>query len=322
MTISNYPNGFMNGVTIRGVPLQQTQPGEVFWVNSTTVLPKGGIGASNGNKGTYQQPFSTLDYAVGQCTASRGDIIVLMPGYTETISDATSLALDVAGVAIVGLGAGSLRPTITLDTATTATIAVSAANVSIKNVIFSANFADIADLFTPTAVNFHVEDCDFVATAADMNFVEIADTGTTDNEVDGLSFLRCKWIDVDLALTSMVNVDADIDGLSVVDCYFNIGVNTNDLPIIADVAAGKDLTNLHIVGNHCIRLNDANPLLVVFADTTTTNTGIIADNFVRHLDTQGELLVTAASNIGFFNNYATAAVDKSGAILPAIDSIT
>ena len=137
--ISNYPNGFLNGVTIRGVPLQQTQPGEVFWVNSTTILAKGGVGGSDGNGGTYTKPFKTLDGAVGKTTASRGDIIVLMPGFTETVSTATALALDVAGVAVVGLGSGSLRANITLDTATTATIAVSAANISFKNVIFTAN---------------------------------------------------------------------------------------------------------------------------------------------------------------------------------------
>lgn len=320
MSTSNYPNGFLNGVSIRGVPLQQTQPGEVFWVNSTTVVTKNGVGGSNGNPGTYQKPFATLDYAVGRCTASRGDIIVLMPGYTETISTATALALDVAGIAIVGLGAGSLRPTFTLDTATTATIAVSEADISIKNCVFTANFADIAELFTPTAVNFHLEDCEFNAAAADVNFVEIVDSSTTDNQIDGLSFLRCKWIEPDLATTYLVNVDADIDGLSVVDCYLNLGVNTSDLPAIADVAAGKDLTNVNIVGNKVIRLNDANPLLVVFTDTTTTNTGIIANNFVRHLDTLGELLVTAGSNIGFFENKATAVVDLSGVILPAADA--
>ena len=102
--ISNYANGFLNGVTIRGVPLQQTHSGEVFWVNSTTVLSKGGVGASDGNRGTYTKPYSTLDFAVGQCKASRGDIIVLMPGYTETISTATALALDVAGECVHAVG--------------------------------------------------------------------------------------------------------------------------------------------------------------------------------------------------------------------------
>jgi len=319
MTISNFPNGFLNGVTIRGVPLQQTQPGEVFWVNNSGVLAKGGVGGSDGNTGTYTKPFATIDKGISSCTASRGDIVLVMPGHAETISTATALAADVAGVAVVGLGSGTLRPTLTLGTATTATIAVSAANFTFKNIIFTANFADIAELFTPTAVDFHAEDCDFNAAGADLNFVEIVDTGTTDNEVDGISFLRCSWIEPDLVTTSLLNVDADIDKLSIVDCYFNLGVNTSDLPILAVVATGKDLTNVVITGNQCIRLNDANPLLIT-ADTTTANTGIIADNFVRHLDTAAELLVTAATNIGFFDNKATAAVDASGFLLPAADS--
>ena len=261
MPITNYPNGFLNGISLRGVPILQTHPGQVYWVNGSSVPAPNGVGGADQGPGTYTRPFATLDYAVGRCVASRGDIIVIAPGHTETISSATALALDVAGIAIVGLGDGSLRPTFTLDTATTSTIAVSAANISIKNCIFTANFADIAELFTPSAVNFHCEDCLFQATATNMNFVEIVDTGATDNECDGLSFLRCSWIEPDTATTSLLNIDADLDQLSVVDCYFNLGVNTSDLPIIAAVATGKDLTNMYIVGNKCIRLNDANPLL-------------------------------------------------------------
>jgi hypothetical protein len=320
MTISSYPNGFMNGVTIRGLPLQQTQPGEVFWVNSSTVLAKGGVGGSNGNPGTYQKPFATLDYAVGRCTASRGDIIVLMPGYTETVSDATSLALDVAGVAVVGLGAGTLRPNITLDTATAATIAVSADNISIKNVIFTASFADIAELFTPTAVNFHVEDCKFTASAADVNFVEIADTSTVDNEVDGLSFLNCEWIEPDLLTTSLINVDADIDRLSVVGCTIDLGIN-GVISCIAEVAAGKDLTNVDIRDNKCTRLVTASAVgLITFTDTTTTNTGNMSGNFWTHRDIAGELLLTAGTLISTNQNYASGVINTSGYILPAADS--
>lgn len=320
MTISNFPNGFLNGVTIREVPLLQTQPGQVFWVNSTTVLAKTGVGPSDGNKGTYTHPFATLDYAVGRCTASRGDIIMLMPGYTETISDATSLALDVAGIAIIGLGAGTLRPNITLDTATTATIAVSAANISIKNVIFTASFADIAELFTPTAVNFHVEDCKFTASAADVNFVEIADTGTTDNEVDGLSFLRCEWIEPDLATTSLVNVDADIDRLSIVGCTVDLGIN-GVISCLAEVAAGKDLTNVAIHDNKCSRLVTASAVgLITFADTTTTNTGYMSGNFWHHRDTAGELLLTAGTLIHTDQNFASGVINTSGYLLPVADS--
>jgi hypothetical protein len=61
-------------------------------------------------------------------------------------------------------------------------------------------------------------------------------------------------------------------------------------------------------------------LLIVFADTTTTNTGFIFDNRCVHRDVAVELLVTAASVIGFAGNYASAAADASGYLLPAVDS--
>lgn len=319
MPVTNYPNGFKNGLTIRGIPLTMSNPGEVFFVGNGDVPVSGGVGGLDGNNGTFQRPFATLDYAVGKCVASRGDTIIILPGHAETVSTATALALDVAGITIIGLGDGTLRPTFTLDTATTATIAISAANISLKNLVFTANFADIAELFTPTAVDFHCEDCEFNAAGVNLNFVEIVDTGTTDNQCDGLSFVRCSWVEPDTATTSFLNIDADLDQLVVEDCYFNLGVNTSDLPIIADVATGKDLTNVRIVGNECIRLNDANPLLVT-ADTTTANTGIVANNYVRHLDVAAELLVTAGTNFGFFDNKATAAVDASGYLLPVADS--
>ena len=320
MPATNYPDGFKNGLTIRGVPLTMSNPGEVFWVGNGGVPVKGGVGGLDGNNGTFQRPFATLDYAIGKTVASRGDTIIILPGHSETISSATALAFDKAGISIIGLGTGTLRPTFILDTATTTTIAASAANISIKNVIFSANFADIAELFTPTATNFHLEDCKFTQEAANMNFVEIADSSTTDNEIDGLSFLRCGWTEPDTATTSLVNVDADIDGLSVVDCDINLGIN-GVISCIAEVAAGKDLTNCFIDNNRCTRLVTASAVgLITFADTTTTNTGTISNNFWTHRDAAGELLLTAGSNVNAFNNYATGVIGTSGYLLPAADS--
>ena len=149
MKTTNYPHGFANGIAIRGIPLQVAHPGKVFWVNNSTVLPEGGIGASDGNSGTYLNPFSTLDYAIGKCTPSRGDIIMLMPGHIEAVT-ATSIALDVAGVAIIGLGEGDLRPKFNFG-ATTSTIAISAANCSISNVVLVSTIDSVVAALTPTA---------------------------------------------------------------------------------------------------------------------------------------------------------------------------
>src|SRR5665647_1889483 len=124
--ISNFPNGFSAGITIRGIPIAQTHPGQTFWVGNSTVQMGNQRTASNGNEGTFLAPLSTITYALSRCTASRGDIIYVRPGHAETISAAAGLALNKAGVAIVGLGHGSARPTITLGTANTASITVAA----------------------------------------------------------------------------------------------------------------------------------------------------------------------------------------------------
>jgi hypothetical protein len=314
MTRTSFPTGFPNGVSLDGFPVNIPTAGNVYWVDS------GDANAANANEGTETFPLATIDGGINKCTASQGDIVFVKPGHTETLSDATSLNADIAGIAIIGLGRGTDRPTVTLDTATSATIPVSAANISFQNIIFTANYADIAELFTPTAVNLALIDCKFTATTTNMNFVEIADTSTSDNECDGLSFIRCEWIEPDTATTSLVNVDADLDRLTVLDCYIDLGVN-GVLSGIAEVVSGKDLTNVNIRRNYVSRLVTASAVqLLTFADTTTTNTGILEDNRCRSLDTAGELLITAGTNISQYNNLSTSAVSASGYLLPAADS--
>lgn len=146
--ISNFPMGFANGLQVRGMPLLQTQPGNVFWVDNSTILNVGAAGASNNNRGTYLNPFSTLQYAIDSCTQGRGDIIFVGANHAENIPDAATLIFRTSGVAIIGLGSGSLRPTFTFTTATTANIPVRSANMSIQNCVFLNNFADVASNFT------------------------------------------------------------------------------------------------------------------------------------------------------------------------------
>ena len=191
-TITNFPDGFANGLSVRGMPLLQMQPGNVFWVNNSTVLNVGANGGSDGNRGTYLSPFATLQYGLNSCTAGRGDIIFVGAGHAETISSATVLSLNTAGVAIVGLGGGSLRPTFTFTTAATANIPVTAANISIQNCLFVANFADVASVFTATGsatpTDFAIDNCSFRDTSAILNFVSIVTGNATANSMDGLSF--------------------------------------------------------------------------------------------------------------------------------------
>lgn len=149
--MSNYAS-FAAGVVIRGVPLIQTHPGRVYWVYNGTTLDVGHKNGSDGNKGTFEAPFATLDYAVGVCRANKGDIIFVKPGHAETISTSTTLAVDVAGIAIIGLGQGSNRPALNF-TATGSNIAVSAANVVLHNLLLTGGVDAITAMLTVSAAD-------------------------------------------------------------------------------------------------------------------------------------------------------------------------
>lgn len=183
MPMSNFENGFSNGVAIRGVPINVAHPGKVFWVNNSTVLSPGGIGGSNNNAGSYKAPFSSVDFAIGQCIAGRGDIIMVMPGHIEAVT-ATSIAMDVSGVAIIGLGKGDARPVFNYG-ATTSTIVVSAANCAISNIRLKATIDDVAAAITLTAAGdgftLDIESSD---TSASVEFISMLVTVSGANNLD------------------------------------------------------------------------------------------------------------------------------------------
>ena len=319
--MSNYPGGFANGVSIRDVPIINTHPGKVFWLSDATTLQVRQRGGSDSNRGTYDSPFSTLAYAVTQCVANRGDVIMVKPGHTETISSATALTLSVAGVAIIGLGIGSNRPTFTLDTATTATINVTAANVAIKNCIFTANYADIVSFFTlTTAKNFTLEGNLFKATATNMNSLYVVDTNATSNDCDGLSIIGNKWIEPDTATLSMVKMDGTNADVTISGNLLTLGVNNNKASLVA-IITGKILTSANISENRVYRLNTDTATGAILVTTDgSTNTGLIFGNYVQHADTAAEILVTASAGFGVFQNYASGVAGASGYLLPAADS--
>lgn len=145
---TNFPSSFAAGLTLRGLPILQTQPGRALWVDNSTVIQPGTVVGSDNNPGTFQRPYATLDKAIAVCQQGNGDIILVKPGHLEFIPDNATLHLDCGGVAVIGLGGGTLRPTFIFNTATTANIQVRSANCSIQNCLFIANFADIASFFT------------------------------------------------------------------------------------------------------------------------------------------------------------------------------
>jgi hypothetical protein len=152
---TNFPQGFANGLSVRGMPLLQMQPGQVFFLGNGGILQANQKVGADGNRGTFLDPFGTLNYAVNTaCTPGRGDIVFVLPGHQETISSAAIATLNTSGVAVIGLGAGVLRPTFTFTTATSANIPVYGASISLQNCLFVANFLSVSSAFTAQSASF------------------------------------------------------------------------------------------------------------------------------------------------------------------------
>lgn len=152
--VSNFPEGFANGLTLRNVPLLQAQPGAVFWLDNNGSNNPNQHAGSDSNRGSFRDPVATLTHAFAICQAGRGDIIMVAPGHSEAISSATAMQLNTSDVAVIGMGGGLRRPQFTLDTAAASTFNITGNNISFQNCQFVANFLSITSLFTPVIASF------------------------------------------------------------------------------------------------------------------------------------------------------------------------
>ena len=334
MSIANYEGGFSDGITIRGMPVSITHPGKVFWVlsaldgettpASNPQLPNQKTG-SDGNDGKFNSPFATITKALSQCVANRGDVIMVKPGHVETVSAAGGIVLDKAGVAIIGLGLGSRRPTITLGTANTATITVTANNVSVKNMLFKANFLNIATCFSianaQVATDFTVDGCEFKDNSVILNFVSCVKVGTTANIADGLTLVNNR---VNAAILTTVPANQTfLVTASIID-RLNVSNNVVIYPKLLNdtatlVAAGAlDLTNAVIAGNWSFRPSTSTTGGNLVSSSSTACSGIVANNYDAHLDASAGLMIATGTKFAFFNNYSmiTGAADKSALLNP------
>jgi len=316
---SDFPQGFLNGVTLRGVPIVQSHPGNVYWVYNGTALLQGQRGGSDSNKGTFNSPFATLNYAMSQCVANRGDIICIKPGHAENITSATSTNFNIAGVAVIGLGQGTNRPTFTYTTANTASIPVTADNISIQNCRFTANFLTVAGAFSvASAKYFTVQGCQFEDTGAALNFANMVRTTGAANTADFLAFTDNVVISTGTTGNTTVLTANTIQGLTMQRNYMRFLVG-NDKAIAAIVTTGI-LTDALVTDNNGYRPNTTTAGGSLINVGGSTSTGIVARNFVQTLTTTTDLLFTTTVGLGAFENRVSGVVGASGFLIPTADS--
>lgn len=293
---------------------QSLTTGNIFFVNSVTGTNSTGYGQNP------DAPFASVAYAALQATANNADRIYVMPLHAEAIPDATTFVCSVAGVQIIGLGAGSSRPTFTLNTANTAAIAVSADNVSFENCIFVANFLSIASCFLlTTAKNFTVRGCRFNETSNVLNFLNIVKSSGAANTVDGLTLTDNIWNGLGTtSVNSFVLTANDIDSLTLLRNVVKLAA-TRDASILVTVTAGV-LTNLDCGDNKVYSAQTATTAGSLINVGGTTSTGFVYNNRAQTLTTAADKLFTTTVGLAAFENRVSGVVGATGFVIPAVDS--
>jgi len=251
--------------------------------------------------------FATIDEAIGACTANAGDTIYVLPGHTEDITSG-SIALDVAGVSIIGLGSGSLKPTLTFG-ATDSKISVTAANGKFQNLRLTAGIGDVVTAFlhATAAQNTQYIDIEFYATST-FNFINCYTLGAA-NISDG-----CRW-----ERNYLRTADAGQLALCITAAAHNDLKFYDNYVVHAAAAAGLltagavNLLGLDVRGNFVQTGQTDGAVGVLVITTSTASSGRIVDNDMKTADAAANVAIPIASKVYAARNYIAGA-DEVGTV--------
>lgn len=163
--------------------------------------------------------FATIQAGIDACTADADDIVLVMPGHTETITAA--IDMDTAGVKVIGLGDGTLRPTVTL-------------NGTING-------------FNMTSNNTHIENIGFAVITTDLAtaFIDVVGVGCTIKNIYGITDVSAVAV-VDAITVTATADDLVIDGVE----FWNMGLEeVNSFLSLEGAASRVTVKNFFAFGN-------------------------------------------------------------------------
>jgi hypothetical protein len=165
MALTKFPNGLSSfGVPVMGGSLIPPTTGKYVFVDSNT--------GSNGNSGLDKDhAVATLAYAITLTTASKGDVIILMPGHAETVSTTIT---PKAGNTIVGLGVGRNRAVFTASTGSIDTFTLSASNVRLQNFVIAGAASGVTALVEISGTDAQLVGMEIQGAAAPVTLITIS----------------------------------------------------------------------------------------------------------------------------------------------------
>ena len=259
---------------------------------------------------TIAFPFATLDYAIGQCTAGKGDVIVVAALHAEVIG-ADGLTIDVDDITIIGLGHGATRPTFTLTPAlqTDDVVIISADDCLLQNLSFTPGLETINDQIQVTGSNVTIRGCQIAQNASYQS-----DTMLT---LDGANPIveHCEFDGTDAGAQQAIELKTATASGAII--RNNIIYGDFSLAGIQNPASAV-CTWIHIHDNIITNVNAGEPAIELLSACT----GVIARNIVNcPLAAVGTLGAIDPGSCHCVENYGSDGVgDVSGLLNPAADA--
>lgn len=282
--------------------------GSVFFVHSGTGTNGAGYGQNP------DAPVATIDYAIGLCTANKGDRIYVMPGHAESITAAAGIDADIAGISIIGLGNGNARPTITFTTAAGADVDLDADNIKIKNLIFQNDIDSQTAVLDINASGCVVEDCEFREGASKQFLIAIDINGGAANACDDTVIRNCLIMSTAAGANEGIELGEVADNVLIEGC--TIFGDFSDAAI--HNPTGKVLTRLRIKNCELTNLQSGDHAI----ELVSACTGVILKNVVNStLAAVGSKTAIDPGACYCVENFGSDGVgDVSGVLNPAADA--
>lgn len=280
-----------------------------------------------GPAGVFEDTFTennrvaTLNAALARCRSGKGDVVIALPGYSESISTADFASSLVAGTKLVSAGrpGASNNPTLTW-TATAATFLLDVADVEIVG--FNLNFAGIDAVVAPITVS--AAGC---LLANNLITLAAGAAGATTPITVAAGANNCSIIDNKMLHTG---TETEVNVISITGAVDNLEIAGNKISCLLTSATGGIVqigaaaTNLDIHDN--LFYNSVEDGIAIRVADTFAATGWIYNNYGKTIDAGGTVANTlkmvsfegtTESLIGCFQNFSTDEATASGVISPA-----
>ena len=273
-------------------------PGDVWFVQSTNAAASDTAGCGQ----SPDAPFATLDYAIALMAA--GDVAICMPGHAEVVAAAAGLALDTAGITIIGVGNGSLQPTVTF-TAALADMDVDAANITVEHIHFVAGIADVAAAIDVNCADFTLRDCRFTGDGTFCATIWVIEHLTDSSRI---TIEDCYCNDLNASNTHFINLQGVGDS-HIIRNNILIG----DFGTVCIGGAGV-VTNCVVLDNRIYNIAATAEAAIHLADTAT---GIVMGNMAGGTAAQAQGIGATACALAE-NYYGDLGGDVSALLEPVV----